>query len=195
MDLVFKALAHATRRRICDALRDRPLTTGQLAGFFPELDRCTVMQHLKVLERAGLVVVARKGREVAIAADSQSTFGDTRLTSTYDARYNKIFQLDDSFIGISGSAAHDLVFQSALSKLKNRDFSSRAAVFDTFRKLHPKLKEDFFLKPDEEENDPYESSQMTVLIASRWPGAGNPAARRCPSAACISWKAPFRPTR
>ena len=63
MDLVFKALAHATRRRICDALRDRPLTTGQLAGVFPELDRCTVMQHLKVLERAGLVVVARKGRE------------------------------------------------------------------------------------------------------------------------------------
>jgi len=112
------------------------------------------------------ITVARKGREVAIAADSQSTFGDTRLTSTYDARYNKIFQLDDSFIGISGSAAHDLVFQSALSKLKNRDFSSRAAVFDTFRKLHHKLKEDFFLKPDEEENDPYESSQMTVLIAN-----------------------------
>ena len=60
-----------------------------------------------------------QGREVAIAADSQSTFGDTRLISTFsDARYNKIFQLDDSFIGISGSAAHDPVFQSALSKLK-----------------------------------------------------------------------------
>jgi len=112
------------------------------------------------------ITVARKGREVAIAADSQSTFGDTRLTSTYDARFNKIFQLDDSFIGISGSAAHDLVFQSALAKLKNRDLSSRSAIFDTFRKLHPKLKEDFFLKPDEDDSDPYESSQMTVLIAN-----------------------------
>jgi len=63
MDLVFKALANATRRRICDALRDRPLTTGQLADLLAPLDRCTVMQHLRVLERAGLVVVARKGRE------------------------------------------------------------------------------------------------------------------------------------
>lgn len=63
MDLAFKALANATRRKICDALRDRPLTTGQLVEAFPRLDRCTVMQHLKVLERAGLLVVARKGRE------------------------------------------------------------------------------------------------------------------------------------
>ena len=63
MDLVFKALANATRRRICDALRDRPLTTGQLADIFAPLDRCTVMQHLKVLEDAGLVIAERRGRE------------------------------------------------------------------------------------------------------------------------------------
>ena len=63
MDLVFKALAHATRRRICDALRDRPLTTGQLADLLAPLDRCTVMQHLKVLEDAGLVIAERRGRE------------------------------------------------------------------------------------------------------------------------------------
>ena len=63
MDLVFKALANATRRRICDALRDRPLTTGQLADLLAPLDRCTVMQHLKVLEAADLVIARREGRE------------------------------------------------------------------------------------------------------------------------------------
>ena len=63
MDLVFKALGNATRRQICDALRDCPMTTGQLAQVLSHLNRCTVMQHLKVLEQAGLVVVARKGRE------------------------------------------------------------------------------------------------------------------------------------
>ena len=61
MDLVFKALGNATRRQICDALRDCPMTTGQLAQVLSHLNRCTVMQHLKVLEQAGLVVVARKG--------------------------------------------------------------------------------------------------------------------------------------
>src|SRR6478736_9020314 len=60
---VFKALANPVRRRICDELRLRPLTTKQLCLGFPELDRCTVMQHLGTLERAGLVVAVRKGRE------------------------------------------------------------------------------------------------------------------------------------
>ncbi|AVY94727.1 MULTISPECIES: MFS transporter [Microvirgula] len=112
------------------------------------------------------IVVVKKGDEVAIAADCQSTFGDTRLSAVHDARYNKIFQLDDSYIAIAGSAAHDLVLQSALARLKHRDLSSRPAIFETFRKLHPKLKDDFFLKTEEEEDDPYESSQMTVLIAN-----------------------------
>jgi DNA-binding transcriptional ArsR family regulator len=63
LDRVFKALANGVRREICDALKLRPLTTKQLCAAFPELDRCTVMQHLKVLEEAGLVVPLRKGRE------------------------------------------------------------------------------------------------------------------------------------
>jgi len=63
MDRVFKALANPVRRAICDALKLRPLTTKQLCAAFAELDRCTVMQHLKVLEEAHLVIPLRKGRE------------------------------------------------------------------------------------------------------------------------------------
>jgi DNA-binding transcriptional ArsR family regulator len=63
LDRVFKALANAHRRRICDELKLRPLTTKQLCQCLSELDRCTVMQHLRVLEEAGLVVPVRKGRE------------------------------------------------------------------------------------------------------------------------------------
>lgn len=62
-DKVFKALAAPTRRRILDELKDRPCTTGQLCAALLALDRCTVMQHLGVLEDAGLVIVQRKGRE------------------------------------------------------------------------------------------------------------------------------------
>jgi len=63
LDRVFKALANPVRRRICDGLKLRPLTTKQLCAAFGDLDRCTVMQHLKVLEDAGLIVPVRKGRE------------------------------------------------------------------------------------------------------------------------------------
>ena len=62
IDAVFKALANPIRRAICDELKLRPLTTKQLCAVFPQLDRCTVMLHLKVLEEAGLVVPVRKGR-------------------------------------------------------------------------------------------------------------------------------------
>lgn len=62
-DRVLKALGHRTRRRIVDLLRDGPRTTGDLCDAFPDLDRCTTMQHLGVLERAGVVVARREGRE------------------------------------------------------------------------------------------------------------------------------------
>ncbi len=61
-DLVFKALGDARRRRILDLLREGPRSTGQLVESVGDLDRCTVMQHLGVLERAGLLVVRREGR-------------------------------------------------------------------------------------------------------------------------------------
>jgi DNA-binding transcriptional ArsR family regulator len=61
-DAVFKALADARRRAMLDLLKTRPWTTGELVEHFPELDRCTVMQHLGVLENAGLIIAKREGR-------------------------------------------------------------------------------------------------------------------------------------
>ena len=62
-DAVFKALASPIRRQILDDLKDQPLTTGSLCAHFPDLDRCTVMQHMKILEAADLLIAERRGRE------------------------------------------------------------------------------------------------------------------------------------
>lgn len=61
-DLVWKALADATRRQILDLLRVRARTTGQLCSEF-ETTRFAVMKHIELLVQAGLVLVERKGRE------------------------------------------------------------------------------------------------------------------------------------
>jgi DNA-binding transcriptional ArsR family regulator len=62
-DQLFKALADRRRREILDLLKDGARTTGELcARFEGALDRCTVMQHLGVLERAELILVTREGR-------------------------------------------------------------------------------------------------------------------------------------
>lgn len=62
-DKTFKALSAPVRRALLDSLKNGPMTTGALCARFSSLDRCTVMQHLKILERAGLVIVRRDGRE------------------------------------------------------------------------------------------------------------------------------------
>jgi ATP-dependent protease HslVU (ClpYQ) peptidase subunit len=112
------------------------------------------------------LVVVRKGDSVAIAADSLTTFGDTRLAAEHDRTYDKIVRYRDTYIGLCGSAAHQLVFESLLAKHGDLDFGHKSAIFETFRKLHPILKEQHFLNPKEEEDDPYESTQMTALIAN-----------------------------
>ncbi len=113
------------------------------------------------------LVAVRKNDEIAIAADSLTTFGDTRLSAQYDRTPEKIVRYKDTYIGLCGSAAHQLVFESLLKKHSELDFSSKGSIFETFRKLHPILKEQHFLNPKEEEDDPYESTQITALVANR----------------------------
>lgn len=112
------------------------------------------------------LVVVRKADSVAIAADSLTTFGDTRLAAVHDRTYDKIVRYRDTYIGLCGSAAHQLVFESLLAKHGDLEFEHKSAIFETFRKLHPILKEQHFLNPKEEEDDPYESTQITALIAN-----------------------------
>ncbi|MCK9381232.1 MAG: MFS transporter [Sulfuritalea sp.] len=112
------------------------------------------------------LTVVKKGDEVAIAADGLTTFGDTRLSRSYKGEHDKILRIADSWIGICGSSAHHLVLLSAFSKLEDIRLGSRMEVYETFRRLHPILKEHAFLNPKEDEDDPYESSQITALIAN-----------------------------
>ena len=112
------------------------------------------------------IVAVRKNGVAAIAADTLTTFGNTRLHATQDASHDKILHIGDSFIGVCGSAAHHLVLTSLLLKTPDVQLNSKAAIFETFRKLHPILKEECFLNPKEDEEDPYESSQITALIAN-----------------------------
>ena len=112
------------------------------------------------------IVVVRKGDSAVIAADSLTTFGTTRLAPAYDRHPEKVTRYGDSFLGVAGSAAHQLVLENLLARTPNLVFHGKAAIYDSFRKLHPVLKDEAFLNPKEEEDDPYESSQMTVMIAN-----------------------------
>lgn len=112
------------------------------------------------------IVVVRKGDTAVIAADSLTTFGATRLAPAYDRSPHKVVLYRDSYIGVAGSAAHQLVLENLLARNPALELHGKGAIYETFRKLHPVLKDEAFLNPKEEEDDPYESSQMTVMIAN-----------------------------
>jgi len=117
-----------------------------------------------------LVAVRRAGQAV-IATDALITFGDTRLSSRFEAN-EKIFRVETpaggSYVGMAGTAAHFPVLRKAMAALPKDQLrlGSKDEVFDTFNKLHPVLKDTFFLQTKEDDNDPYESSQFSALIAN-----------------------------
>ncbi len=113
------------------------------------------------------VVVARKGGTLAIASDSLVTFGETRLPPGYEANA-KMFEIAGSWVGAVGSTAHMPVLRQALASLPPDELrmDSRDGLFETFVRLHPKLKERWFLNTKEHDSDPYESSQFSILVAN-----------------------------
>jgi DNA-binding transcriptional ArsR family regulator len=70
-DLVFGALAHASRRHILYVLHYRggQMTAGEIADRFA-CSWPTTRHHLRILEEAGLVKVERRGRERVYVLDA-----------------------------------------------------------------------------------------------------------------------------
>jgi DNA-binding transcriptional ArsR family regulator len=68
LDLIFKTLGDATRRRILDLLQERSeRSLFEICASFAvadgkSLSRQTISQHLDMLERAGLIITSWKGR-------------------------------------------------------------------------------------------------------------------------------------
>lgn len=114
------------------------------------------------------IVIARKNGQACIAADTLTTFGDIRLPAEMDRYHSKIQSFGGTHMGIVGSAAHTLVAERTLrDKDLAADFSSRDATFDTLIRLHPMLKEKYFLNAKDSEEDPYESSQLDAVFANK----------------------------
>ncbi len=113
------------------------------------------------------IVIVKKNETICIAADSLTTFGSQKLSSEYDENPDKIIQTGDSYIGITGSSAHQLVLENLfLRSKKPPDFTDQGKIFEFFRSIHPKLKDEYFLNPQDGEDDPYESSQFNLVIVN-----------------------------
>lgn len=114
-----------------------------------------------------LVMVEKDGL-ACMAAETLSTFGTRKQPARYVVRPEKIIQVDETYLGIVGWAAHQHVLASVFANgFKMPEIETERELFELSRTLHAKLKDDYFLNPSEDEDDPYESSQMTLFIMNR----------------------------
>lgn len=63
MNLPFKALSDATRRKIIMLLKNSDLTAGEIAEHF-DMTKPSISHHLSILKQAGLVMDERKGQNI-----------------------------------------------------------------------------------------------------------------------------------
>tara|TARA_B110000483_G_scaffold164039_1_gene194269 strand:+ start:4705 stop:5286 length:582 start_codon:yes stop_codon:yes gene_type:complete len=113
------------------------------------------------------IAVVKKNNQIAIAADTLTKWGSGKESAKYIHNSGKIIQVGDNFIAVTGNATFKLILTEYFHETSDEiALRSTEEIFSTWNKLHLKLKEKYFLIPEEDKEDAIESSRMDVLIAN-----------------------------
>ncbi len=113
------------------------------------------------------IVAVKKDGYVSIAADTLTMWGSTKESSNHIVNHEKILQFQDNYLAFTGSSSFKLVVSHWLNKTKKKpNFDSIETIFDAWLKFHVQLKENYFLRPEDEDDEAFETSRMNVLIAN-----------------------------
>lgn len=82
LDLVFGSLSDPTRRDILKRVSKKSRSVGEIAKHY-NLSFAGIAKHLEVLERAGLVVKTRRGKEQIVALAPKALAQANRYLSGY----------------------------------------------------------------------------------------------------------------
>ena len=113
------------------------------------------------------IVVVQKDGVAAIGADTMTKLGATFESARYIENHSKINQWGDNYFAHTGHASFGLVLASYFAGIeKAEELTCAQDVFEFARPMHRALKEDYFLNPTEDVDDPFESLQVQCLIAN-----------------------------
>jgi ATP-dependent HslUV protease, peptidase subunit HslV len=114
------------------------------------------------------VTVVRKGGIGAICADTLTKWGTVKETADYVHNHEKIVQVGESYLGLTGPATFKLILRDYFAETGNDSrLDSVANIFRVWNRLHRALKDRYFLLPEEDKEDALESSRVDVLILNR----------------------------
>ena len=111
------------------------------------------------------IVAVKKDGYVSIAADTLTMWGSMKESADHISNHEKILKFQDNYLGFTGSASFKLVVEHWLNKTKKKPrLESVESIFDSWLSFHKKLKDDYYLRSEDEDSDEFETSRMNVLI-------------------------------
>ena len=116
-----------------------------------------------------IICGAIKNGRIAIACDTQVSYGSMKINAKYLKQPGKFFSINGSIIGVVGYAAmHDVLAHLAANEREMFKLNSRQSIFETFLHIHEKLKDTYFVQAkDGMEGQPLESNHITALIVNK----------------------------
>ena len=111
------------------------------------------------------ITIVRKNASVAIAADTEASFGSRKLSARYERHAGKILRVGESFIGMTGWGVQQLDRLIA-SAGEPPLLANKTEIFGVLLKMHERLNEEYFLDLLRDECDAFESTPMSLMIAN-----------------------------
>jgi len=114
-----------------------------------------------------IVVVVKKGKEVAIASDSLTSSGQKKFSAKYKKNSRKFFKYENTFIGSVGNAMSKIMLNHALQNSEKKfDFDSLENIYSSMLEIHKLLKKEYFLVPTSKEEQTVEATKLHLLLAN-----------------------------
>ena len=97
LDEVFGALADPTRRDILQRLHQAELTVSQIASAYP-LSFAAISKHLKVLEKARLIIKRRRGKERLVQLSPAALMPAAEYVEAFRQLWDERFDSLDNYL-------------------------------------------------------------------------------------------------
>jgi len=88
LDLIFASLADSTRRDILGSLKFSEQTISEIAARY-SMSFAAIAKHIKVLEKANLIIKKKKGRQQMVAANYSSLKAVEDYLKAYEHLWNE----------------------------------------------------------------------------------------------------------
>lgn len=113
------------------------------------------------------IVVVRKGNHACIACDTLATYGSRKQKAHYSEAPTKLFSFRDAWIGTVGYSVHNAVLKSYFARhADDVKLETPTEIFETWRKMHKVLEDEYHLNPRASTDDAYETTRISALIVN-----------------------------